>query len=132
MEHHNNKNILLHEHKNGDKEWYDNGKRHREDGPAIDWIDGHKEWYRNGKLHREDGPAVEWLNGYKGWWVGMSGIDSPRLTTTFGIPEFIQEFIQDFDNHRYPDLIDPDLDENGYQNGCPCDYCMPNIDGAKE
>ena len=38
----------------------------------------------------------------------------------------------DFDNHRYPDLIDPKLDENGYQNGCPCDYCMPNIDGAKE
>ena len=26
---------------------------------------GDKEWYLNGKLHREDGPAVEDANGYK-------------------------------------------------------------------
>ena len=52
--------------------WYLNGKRHREDGPAI--IDGGRQewWYINGKLHREDGPAIidvdkqEWyLNGEK-------------------------------------------------------------------
>ena len=35
----------------GAKEWWLNGKLHREDGPAIEWADGSKEWYLNGKLH---------------------------------------------------------------------------------
>ena len=34
---------------NGTKCWYLNGKRHREDGPAIEWSSGNKEWYLNGK-----------------------------------------------------------------------------------
>ena len=29
---------------------------------------GDKEWYLNGKLHREDGPAVEYSGGYKEWY----------------------------------------------------------------
>jgi hypothetical protein len=33
----------------GRKSWFLNGKRHREDGPAIECSDGHKEWYLNGK-----------------------------------------------------------------------------------
>ena len=44
----------------GSKEWYLNGRLHREDGPANEWPDGSKHWYLNGKRHREDGPAVEW------------------------------------------------------------------------
>ncbi len=42
---------------NGDiQEWWLNGKRHREDGPA--YIDSRiQEWWLNGKRHREDGPA---------------------------------------------------------------------------
>jgi hypothetical protein len=32
---------------------------HRLDGPAWEFSNGYKEWYKNGKLHREDGPAVE-------------------------------------------------------------------------
>ena len=28
-----------------------------------------KEWYLNGKWHREDGPAVEPLNGTKLWYL---------------------------------------------------------------
>jgi hypothetical protein len=28
-----------------------------------------KYWYLNGKLHREDGPAIEYLNGTKEWWL---------------------------------------------------------------
>ncbi len=31
--------------------------------------DGSKEWYLNGKRHRIDGPAIEWSNGTKEWWV---------------------------------------------------------------
>ena len=53
---------------NGTKEWYLNGKRHREDGPAIEYSDGAKYWYLNGELHREDGPAVEYSNGTKEWY----------------------------------------------------------------
>jgi len=48
--------------------WYLNGKRHREDGPAIELSDGTKFWYRNGKLHREDGPASEYSDGTKFWY----------------------------------------------------------------
>jgi len=53
----------------GDKVWYLNGKRHREDGPAIEWASGDKFWYLNGKRHREDGPAVEYADGTKYWYL---------------------------------------------------------------
>ena len=53
----------------GSKAWYLNGKRHREDGPALEYADGSKSWYLNGKLHREDGPAIEWADGYKFWYL---------------------------------------------------------------
>ena len=32
-------------------------------------IKGTKEWYRNDKLHREDGPAIEYVDGTKEWWL---------------------------------------------------------------
>jgi len=54
---------------NGDKSWWINDKRHREDGPAIEWANGDKSWYINDKLHREDGPAIELANGDKSWWI---------------------------------------------------------------
>ena len=54
---------------NGDKQWYLNGKLHREDGPAIERANGDKSWYLNGKCHREDGPAVEYDNGSKHWYL---------------------------------------------------------------
>jgi hypothetical protein len=53
----------------GDKHWYLNGKRHREDGPAVEFSGGNKAWYLNGKLHREDGPAVEYEDGRKYWYL---------------------------------------------------------------
>jgi hypothetical protein len=56
-------------HGNGTKEWYLNDKRHREDGPAIEWSDGNKSWYLNDKRHREDGPAIEWADGDKSWYL---------------------------------------------------------------
>ena len=81
------------EHIDGSKEWLINGKRHRLDGPALDfkcgykawWVnklrhrendlpavelaDGTLEWWVNGKLHRENGPAVIRANGSEEWWV---------------------------------------------------------------
>jgi hypothetical protein len=53
----------------GDTFWYLNGKRHRENGPAIEYPDGSKFWYINGNYHREDGPAVEWSNGDKSYYL---------------------------------------------------------------
>jgi len=53
----------------GDKHWYLNDKRHREDGPAIEWSDGSKFWYLNDKRHREDGPAVERADGTNYWYL---------------------------------------------------------------
>jgi hypothetical protein len=49
--------------------WYFEGKRHRLDAPAIEWLSGDREWYVDGKRHRVDGPAVEWVNGHKEWWI---------------------------------------------------------------
>lgn len=46
----------------GEQRWYRHGKLHRDGGPAlISPIEGtdkmFEEWYQNGKIHREDGPA---------------------------------------------------------------------------
>ena len=56
---------------NGNKAWYQNGKRHRLDGPAVEYANGGKGkfWYQNDKLHRLDGPAVEYSDGYKEWYI---------------------------------------------------------------
>ena len=62
-------NLLLTINANGDKEWWLEGKRHRDDGPAIIAVNGNKYWYRNGKLHRTNGPAVEWHNGDIQYWI---------------------------------------------------------------
>lgn len=51
------------------KEWFQGGVLHREDGPAVEYLNGTNFWYLNNELHREDGPAVEYLNGYKAWFL---------------------------------------------------------------
>ena len=59
----------------GTKRWYLNGKRHREDGPAVIYSNGDTIWYLNGKLHRTNGPAVEFFNNnninpnIEQWWI---------------------------------------------------------------
>ncbi len=58
----------------GNKYWYCNGQLHREDGPAVEYVNGDKGWYIHGQLHREDGPAVEDLGcgpiwSYRGKWI---------------------------------------------------------------
>ena len=49
--------------------WFLNGVPHRENGPAIEYVDGAKRWYLNGKWHRENGPAIENANGDKRWYL---------------------------------------------------------------
>ena len=45
---------------NGERHWFKNGKRHREDGPAIVYDDVYKQW---------------WLDGYKVWESGYGKLD---------------------------------------------------------
>ena len=54
---------------NGTKFWYQDGKLHREDGPAIEFANGTRFWFLDGKLHREDGPACEFVDGLKFWFL---------------------------------------------------------------
>ena len=53
----------------GNQRWYLNGKRHREDGPAVIYVDGDQYWYLNGELHREDGPAIIYADGAQAWYL---------------------------------------------------------------
>ena len=55
---------------NGTKQWLDsNGKLHRVDGPAIEYVNGDKYWSEHGQWHRVDGPAIEYSNGTKQWYL---------------------------------------------------------------
>jgi hypothetical protein len=62
-----NTHQVIHESKNGDKTWWLDLRRHREDGPAIERANGVKEWCLNGEHHRTDGPAIEWSDGSTSW-----------------------------------------------------------------
>ena len=48
------------------------------------YADGAKCWYLNYKRHREDGPAIEWANGYKYWYLNGKEVteeEHKRLTS---------------------------------------------------
>ena len=65
---------------NGQEEWYLDGVKHREDGPAVTgpWTMGNEEWYLHGMRHRTDGPAVIGLKR-DAWWVKGYRTRSPGL-----------------------------------------------------
>ena len=67
---------------NGYQEWMLNGKRHREDGPAITYPNGTQEWMLNGKLHREDGPAMTYPNGTQEWYLNGKQIRSENYESS--------------------------------------------------
>lgn len=49
------------------RQYYLNGKRHRDNGPAVEFADGSCLYYVDGKRHRDDtiGPAADYKNGPK-------------------------------------------------------------------
>ena len=71
-------------------EWFQNGERHRIDGPAVEFKDGTEFWYQNGKLHRIDGPAVEWADGSKFWYQNykLHKTDGPAVEYANGLVEY--------------------------------------------
>lgn len=52
----------------GGKEWWVNGERHHESGPAVVNADGSCRWYLKGSLHRVGGPAIEATSGARAWY----------------------------------------------------------------
>ena len=62
----------------GTREWYRDGQRHRDDGPAIESPSGYREWRRDGQLHRDDGPAIEEPNGFVAWYRNGERIEAPK------------------------------------------------------
>ena len=64
-----NKELTGIAHYDGEKLWFQDGKLHRTDGPAVEHPNGTKEWYLNGKKHRTDGPALEHPDGTKSWYL---------------------------------------------------------------
>ncbi len=76
---------------NGIKEWWKNGKRHRLDGPAIEWVDGTKEWWIDGQRHRLDGPALIYPDGDKLWWYEGKQL----FITSEVINELLEEVLVD-------------------------------------
>jgi hypothetical protein len=59
----------VHEDQGGWSEWLDdNGKRHRANGPAVEYPNGMKMYYCHGLLHRDGGPAIECPDGSVQWW----------------------------------------------------------------
>ena len=54
----------------GTTRWYYSGRRHRVDGPAIEYANGNKTWYSYGQIHRLDGPAVlTTFSGDEFWFI---------------------------------------------------------------
>ncbi len=74
----------------GVREWRQDGKLHRTDGPAIEYADGGKEYYVNGSCHREDGPAVEWADGTRMYYVNdeLHRTDGPAVERADGNVEY--------------------------------------------
>lgn len=71
------------------KEWFsfDHNLLHREDGPAVKYVNETEWWCLNGKRHRESGPAVVWESGPGEWWVNnkLHRLDGPAVTYSSGV-----------------------------------------------
>jgi hypothetical protein len=58
----------------------DGSKPEPEPEPTLtESADGRREWWLHGKRHREDGPAIEWPDGYRSWW--LNGVRQPEPDT---------------------------------------------------
>ena len=72
--------------------WLQNGKRHRTDGPAYEDESGLSSWWQNGKNHRADGPATIWEDGSADYWInGKQVTKETQEVYLFLFPELIEE-----------------------------------------
>ena len=71
----------------------ENGKYHREDGPAVIYYDtGREIWYRHGQLHRVGGPAEYVVGNYEIWYQNdlkhRDGGPAYTSTSPMGVEEW--------------------------------------------
>jgi hypothetical protein len=67
---------------NDDVYYYLNDKRHRTNGPAIEYNNGDKCWYLNGYFHNEKGSSTIYSNGNKFWDIEDKPQTLSNSTTT--------------------------------------------------
>jgi hypothetical protein len=72
------------------QQWWVNGVRHREDGPAV--VEDHEmqQWWVQGLLHREDGPAVEYADGSLEWHLMGVSVDESIVQDSKKSAEFMK------------------------------------------
>ena len=77
-----------------------NGYIHSEDGPAIIHDNGTKEWRVEGKYHRLDGPAIEFLDSTDDntWFVDGNEHTEQEY---WGHPKVIQHKLEKILNDQY-------------------------------
>lgn len=82
--------------RDGSREWWVDGKRHRPQGPAVVNADGSYRWYLNGLLHRIGGPAVEAASGARAWYEHgeLHREDGPAVEGSDGTREWHNRAIQ--------------------------------------
>lgn len=74
--------------------YFQNGLRHREDGPAI-IHDDYEFYYQNGKLHRENGPAIIYKNNKYLPIDHMNNKDAPGKNAEYWVKgEFIGNYTE--------------------------------------
>jgi hypothetical protein len=56
--------------------WNRGGQLHRENSPAVEWDDGEKEYWVNGKRHRDDGPSSIDINGNTEWFFEGNNLNA--------------------------------------------------------
>jgi hypothetical protein len=109
------------------KEWYVNGQRHREDGPAREWPNGTKQWFAYDKLNRIDGPASEDSQSGKFWYINghLHRQDGPAVELLDGTKEwYINGKLHREDG---PASIDADGTIEWYLNGSPIFHLFPTL-----
>ena len=82
----------------GVQQWYKDGKKHREDGPAVIYTDGDQYWYKDDKLHHEDGPAVIYSDGDQFWYIH-------NVDITDDVNEWAEQCNIDLDNMSDSDKL---------------------------
>ena len=63
---------------------------------VIVYNNGDKHWYLNGKLHREDGPAVEFVNGNKIWYINGEELSEEEFNSRNNVELSLEEISEKF------------------------------------
>lgn len=68
---------------------------HRIGGPAVEnALEGYREWYQNGERHREDGPALEYESGTKYWFYRDAPLDKYVVNLIKKVEDYLYNSIK--------------------------------------